>query len=241
MEQVKVLLDLQEIMTRRCAIEEEKRKVPLDVADLKGLFEEREAAFLAAGQEFESLRQQRRDREREIEEERDLVEKAKAKLMGIKTNKEYYAMLKEIEQTKKVNTEREEVLLALMARFEEAEKRLADLKAEFEEVEGRYRTQMVDIDARMATFDKEIAAVDAERRRIGASLEAGLLRRFEQIFDRREGLAIASAHNCSCSGCHMNLSPQLYNMLQRGDKLYSCPNCNRLLYFSEEADGAEAG
>ncbi len=241
MEQVKVLLDLQEIMTRRRTIEEEKRKVPLNVADLKAVFEEREAAFLAAGQEFELLRQQRRDQEREIEEERDLVEKAKAKLMGIKTNKEYYAMLKEIEQTKRLNTEREEALLALMVRFEEAEKRLAERKAEFEEVEGRYRTQMVDIDARMATFDQEIALVNADKERIGASLDGGLLRRFELIFERREGLAIASAHNCSCSGCHMNLSPQLFIMLQRDDKLHTCPNCNRMLYYSEEGDGAEAG
>jgi predicted nucleic acid-binding Zn-ribbon protein len=241
MEQVKVLLDLQEIMTRMRAIEDEKRKVPLKVADLKALFDEREAAFLAASQEFEALRQQRRDQEREIEEERDKVEKAKAKLMGIKTNKEYYAMLKEIEQTKRLNTEREEALLALMARFEESEKRLAESKAEFEEVEGRYRTQMVDIDARVASFDQEIAGVNAEKQRVGGMLEGGLLRRFELIFERREGLAIASAHNCSCSGCHMNLSPQLYNMLQREDKLYACPNCNRLLYYSEAEGGAEAG
>ena len=239
MEQVKVLLDLQEIMTRARSIEEEKRKVPLEVADLKGLFEEREAACLAAGQEFEAIRAQRRELEREIEEERDKVEKAKAKLMGIKTNKEYYAMLKEIDQTKRLNTEREEALLALMARYEEAEKRAADCKSELEEVEGRYRARMVEIDARVSSFDREIAEVAAEKRRVGGGLDAGLLRRFELIFERREGLAIAAARNCSCTGCHMNLSPQLYNMLQRGDKLYACPNCNRLLYYAEDEGTGE--
>jgi predicted nucleic acid-binding Zn-ribbon protein len=239
MEQVKVLLDLQEIMTRARSIEEEKRKVPLEVADLKGLFEEREAAALAADQEFESVRSQRRELEREIEEERDKVEKAKAKLMGIKTNKEYYAMLKEIDQTKRLNTEREDALLALLARFEESEKRAADCRAELEEVGGRYRSRMVEVDARMASFDREIAEADAEKRRVGASIDASLLRRFELIFERREGLAIAAARNFSCTGCHMNLSPQLYNLLQRDDKLYACPNCNRLLYYSEE-DGTGA-
>ncbi|HEY3488518.1 MAG TPA: C4-type zinc ribbon domain-containing protein [Candidatus Deferrimicrobiaceae bacterium] len=241
MEQVKILLDLQEIMTRARTVEEQKRRVPLEVADLKGLFEEREAAFLAARQEFEGVRQQRRDLEREIEEESDKVEKAKAKLMGIKTNKEYYAMLKEIEQTKRLNTEREEALLALMARHEEAEKRMNECKAELDEVSGRYHEQMVDIDARMASYDREIAAINADRQRKGASLDKSLLRRFELIFERRSGVAIASAQQCACSGCHMNLSPQLYNMLQRGDKLYVCPNCNRLLYYSEECEGSEAG
>ena len=42
MEQVKVLIDLQQILTRARTVETEKNKVPLEVADLKSLFEERE-------------------------------------------------------------------------------------------------------------------------------------------------------------------------------------------------------
>ncbi|MBI5905450.1 MAG: hypothetical protein HZB86_07850, partial [Deltaproteobacteria bacterium] len=123
MDQVKSLIDLQEVMSQARRLEEEKQRIPLEVADLKSLFEEREAKFLAADQEYETLRTQRRDKEREIEEERDKVERAKAKLMSIKTNKEYYAMLKEIEGTRRTNAAREEELLALLSRYEEAEKR----------------------------------------------------------------------------------------------------------------------
>ncbi len=53
MEQVRVLIDLQEILTRARAVEAQKNKVPLEVADLKSLFEEREAKFLSSRQEFE--------------------------------------------------------------------------------------------------------------------------------------------------------------------------------------------
>ena len=66
MEQVKLLIDLQEVMGRARRLDEEKQKIPLEVADLKSLFEEREAAFLAAEQEFETLKQQRRDPKRRI-------------------------------------------------------------------------------------------------------------------------------------------------------------------------------
>src|SRR5659263_534009 len=85
----------------------------------KSLFEEREASFLAVEQEFETLKQQRREKERELEEERDKVERAKAKLMSIKTNKEYYAMLKEIEGTRRTNAAREEELLSILVRYED--------------------------------------------------------------------------------------------------------------------------
>ena len=82
MEQVKILIDLQEVMCQARRLDEEKQKIPLEVADLKSLFEEREASFLATEQEFETLKLQRREKEREIEEERDKVERAKAKTRG---------------------------------------------------------------------------------------------------------------------------------------------------------------
>jgi len=238
MEQMKILIDLQEIMTGMKVVEAEKRKVPLQVADLKALFEEREAKFLSTQKEFEQLRGDRREKEREIEEERDKVERAKAKLMSIKTNKEYYAMLKEIEATKRTNAEREEELLSVMGRHEESEKRLAEFKAEVDEVGGQYRERMVDIEAKMASFDKEIAALEAKKAAVASRIDKGLARRFEMIFDRRDGIAIVPARNQSCMGCHMNISPQLFNLLQRDDRIHTCPNCNRILYF--EVREAEA-
>lgn len=235
MEQVKVLIDLQRILSDARMVETEKNKVPLEVADLKSLFEERETKFLAARQEFEQVQREKREKERAIEEERDKVEKAKAKLMSIKTNKEYYAMLKEIEATKRTNSAREEELLAILSRYEELEKRLSDLKTEVEEVGGRYRERMVDIEARMARFDKDISVLLVKKTEVASRIDAGLLRRFEMIFQRRDGIAIVPARNHSCTGCHMNIAPQLFNLLQRDDKLYSCPNCNRILYYEGNA------
>jgi predicted nucleic acid-binding Zn-ribbon protein len=239
MEQVKALIDLQEAMSQAKRLEEEKQKIPLEVADLKSLFEEREASYLAANLEFETLRQQRREKEREIEEERDKVERAKAKLMSIKTNKEYYAMLKEIEGTRRSNSAREEELLDLLSRFEESEKRLAERKAELDDVSGKYRERMVDVEARMGSFDEDIGKFVTRKRQVASKLDAGLVRRFEMIFERRDGLAIIAARNYSCTGCHMNIAPQLFNKLQREDRIHTCPNCNRILYY--ESTEKEAG
>jgi predicted nucleic acid-binding Zn-ribbon protein len=227
MEQVKALIDLQEAMSQAKRLEEEKQKIPLEVADLKSLFEEREASYLAANLEFETLRQQRREKEREIEEERDKVERAKAKLMSIKTNKEYYAMLKEIEGTRRSNSAREEELLDLLSRFEESEKRLAERKAELDDVSGKYRERMVDVEARMGSFDEDIGKFVTRKRQVASKLDAGLV------------LAIIAARNYSCTGCHMNIAPQLFNMLQREDRIHTCPNCNRILYY--ESTEKEAG
>jgi predicted nucleic acid-binding Zn-ribbon protein len=146
-------------------------------------------------------------------------------------------MLKEIEGTKRANTAREDELLAILARYEEAEKRLAEFKAEVDEVSGQYRERMVDVEAKMASFDKDIALLTAKKSEVAGRIDAGLARRFEMIFDRRDGIAIVPARNQSCTGCHMNLSPQLFNLLQRDDRIYTCPNCNRILYYELPQEG----
>jgi predicted nucleic acid-binding Zn-ribbon protein len=228
-------------MSQARRLEDEKQKIPLEVADLKSLFEEREARYLATEQEFEALRNQRREKEREIEEERDKVERAKAKLMSIKTNKEYYAMLKEIEGTRRSNAAREEELLALLVRYEETEKRLAEQKAELDEVSAKYRERMVEVEARMGSFDGDIGKFLARKKQVSSGLEPGLARRFEMIFERRDGLAVVAAKNYSCTGCHMNIAPQLFNLLQREDRIHTCPNCNRVVYFEATETEAAGG
>jgi len=54
---------------------------------------------------------------------------------------------------------------------------------------------------------------------------------------RRNGIAIVAVSRGICSGCHMNIPPQLYNELQRSEQILCCPNCNRILYWDETADG----
>ena len=238
MEQIKCLLDLQKAMSEAKRLDDEKQRIPLEAADLKDLFEEKKALYLAAEEEFKALKALRLEKEREIEEEQDKVEKAKAKLMSIKTNKEYYAMLKEIDGTKRINTAREDDLLSLLSRYEESEKLLAVAKTELDAVEGEYREAMTGIEARMSSFDAEIEKILARKREIASKLDKGLVSRFETIFQRREGVAVAAAINYSCVGCNMNISPQLFNMLQREDRIHTCPNCNRILYFDPQADEA---
>jgi len=238
MEQIKYLLDLQKAMSEEKRLCDEKFRIPHEAADLKKLLEEKNAVFLAADKEFQTLKALRLEKEREIEEERDKAEKAKAKLMSIKTNKEYYAMLNEIDGTRRINIAREDELLSLMSKYEEAEKILAERKAELDAVTSEHKERMTGIEARMSAFDGDIEKINERKREISAKLEKGLVSRFVTIFERREGLAITAAIHSSCSGCNMNISPQILNLLQRDERIQYCPNCNRVLYFEEQADEA---
>ena len=55
--------------------------------------------------------------------------------------------------------------------------------------------------------------------------------RYEMIFSRRGGLAVAPAKSGTCQGCRMRMPPQLYNEIQKHLKIHFCPNCQRILYY----------
>jgi hypothetical protein len=61
------------------------------------------------------------------------------------------------------------------------------------------------------------------------------------IFSRRGGLAVVEIRGGTCQGCHMNIPPQLFNLIQRNEQVIPCPNCQRILHWrperAEEANG----
>jgi uncharacterized protein len=96
--------------------------------------------------------------------------------------------------------------------------------------------------AELAASEKEIAAqvedlkISISKQRVDRDLmarniDATLLQRYETIFSRRGGLAVAEARGGTCQGCRMRLPPQLYNELQKHLQIHYCPNCRRILYF----------
>jgi len=70
-----------------------------------------------------------------------------------------------------------------------------------------------------------------ERDREAALIDDVLLQRYQMIFSRRAGLAVALAKSGTCQGCRMRLPPQLYNEIQKHLQIHFCPNCQRILYY----------
>ncbi len=60
-----------------------------------------------------------------------------------------------------------------------------------------------------------------------------MIGKYDLLRDRRNGLAIVNVLGGVCQGCFMNLPPQQYNILLRGDKMLDCPSCQRMLYHQE--------
>jgi predicted nucleic acid-binding Zn-ribbon protein len=168
---------------------------------------------------------------------------AKHKLTQAKNSKEYMAAQREIEQRRESLAGREGEIAKLVEAVEAKKKLLAERAGDVQTLKDSIQKDGEVARVRMAELEGKIAALRAERDALAAGVKPEVLKRYGTIRMRR-GLAVVSVRNGTCQGCNMNIPPQLYNTLQRGLSIETCPSCHRLIYWEDlmkdpaPADGA---
>jgi predicted nucleic acid-binding Zn-ribbon protein len=157
---------------------------------------------------------------------------AKHKLAQAKNSKEYMAAQREIEQRRESLTAREAEIAKLVEAVEAKKKLLAERAADVQALRDSIAKDGEVARARMAEIQAQIDGQRGERDKLAAAVKPDVLKRYGSIRMRR-GLAVVSVRNGTCQGCNMNIPPQLYNVLQRGLTIETCPSCNRIIYWEE--------
>ncbi|MGB8294375.1 MAG: C4-type zinc ribbon domain-containing protein [Polyangia bacterium] len=168
----------------------------------------------------------------QLQTEEATVSGAKHKLSLAKNSKEYVAAQREIEQTRESAQTREAEVAKLVEAIQAKEKLLADRAEELKGLRSSIEKDGEIANSKMAEVQKKIDALQVTRDKVAAGIRPDYLKRYGAIRMRR-GLAVATVRNGTCLGCNMNVPPQLYNTLQRGNTLETCPYCHRIIYWEE--------
>ena len=234
-EQMELLRQMQEldqelntIRASRAELSGEEEELGAEEARVQGMVDSLVA-------DVEALRAQRRELTQSLAVEQENVQKAEGRLPAIKTQKEYVAVLKEIDTAKKLNKEIQEKLAAkdqeIAALARDQEEKEAELAALTEKVAGRRG----EISAALADCDGQLGEKETLRDSLLGGLPIPVRKRYQMLLDRRNGLAVVEARRGTCLGCNMQLPPQFFNSLFSMRELQTCPHCNRLLYVIIEA------
>ena len=126
----------------------------------------------------------------------------------------------------------EEPLLELMDQVERARAAEAELREAFARAKRKWQETMTRTRAETARMQKEIALLRPERERLATQLEKSLLRRYDEIRLRREGIGMAMTATAICPICHTKITPKAMSRLREGEELTFCENCARMLGWS---------
>jgi uncharacterized protein len=231
-EQLNLLIQLQQLDKSIQDLLLTSEENPKKVQQVDQEIQEVQETFLAFNQEIDGLKKQRKSLEREIEESDQKIKKSQVKLMEVKTNKEYKAMLTETDELKKSKGGKEDLLLELMEKLEEGIQKEKALKKTVEAKNAEGKLKKDQLEKERQAYEKELLAMNQKRQELTSRIDFPLLKQYEFLKDRLKGVAVAEVKDATCLSCHMQIPPQLYNELHRKDKIIPCPSCLRILYLT---------
>ncbi|MEF2144547.1 MAG: C4-type zinc ribbon domain-containing protein [Desulfovibrionaceae bacterium] len=238
--QIEQLVVLQSVDDEIINLREELEAAPRELAELEGQLDIFNERMGQVDEKLEMLREQRGRLELEIEEDASKVKKSKNKLMMASNTREYHAMMREMDSLEKLNRMREEERVAVAEELNRQKEAKQEISGEMEGLQEEHKSKKATLDERVNKAQKRLDTLDKKRKKAGKVVPVPILGRYEFIRERLANPVIVPVTEGVCGGCHIMIPPQVYNELQKGMQILSCPNCQRLIYWVEHTPEALA-
>jgi uncharacterized protein len=235
-EKISLLIQLQHCDNRIREIIRKKGEGPLKIQKSEEDLRKAEGEIEEERMKLDVFKKERRRIEQEVQELDQKIEKSTIKLSHIKSNKEYTAALKEIDDLKRAKFITEDKIIEVMERIDsleqgasEQDRRLEAFRTEAEQVKEKILQEL-------AILDQELTGLEEKRNAFIKDVDPEFLRRYLFLRERKNGLAVSAVVTGVCQTCHLGIPPQKFNELIRGNALMTCPHCNRIMYWGEDED-----
>jgi len=229
--QLELLWELQKIDLGLKSIQEEKDRYPTEMKKLDEKQKVETERIEKEKEKIESLEKTRRQKEGQLNLEQEKIKRAEAKMFEVKTNKEYQALLGEIDAIKGANSRMEEEILRVMDEIDELKKDLSkrekDVGATLEKIEAERKK----LQQQMGHDDKVWEKQMERREALSKQIETKLVKLYNTLKEKRQGVGVVGVKRETCQGCFVNVPPQLFIEVQKNNALVRCPHCNRILYW----------
>ena len=235
-EQLELLWELQKIDLDLKSIKEEQDRFPKEMKKLDEKQDIEKERIQKEKEKLELLEKERKQKEKSLLLEQDKVKRAEGRLFEIKTNKEYQALLTEVDAIKEATSRAEEEILQVMDEIDELKKillkREKEIAATLEKIEGERK----EIQERMVKGDVAWKGKMKRRETLNKQIESKLFKLYNTLKEKRQGIGVVSVKHETCQGCFVNVPPQMFIEVQKNNALIRCPHCNRILYWERDGE-----
>jgi predicted nucleic acid-binding Zn-ribbon protein len=228
-EQLVRLVRIQDLVTRTRQARELVENAPQRLEEIEQRFRERNAEYVAARERYEALEADQRHRSSELAGLEENRKKYMDDLMQVSNQREYAAMLREIDTVKSQISAHETAILEDLEEIEGAKSDLATHEEHIQEERKRVAVEREQVEQAAAAAREEIERLTAERKAIEAELPGGVVAAVERLETGRAGHFLAGAEDGICQSCFVRVRPQVYQEIRLAARIHTCSNCRRIL------------
>lgn len=192
----------------------------------------------------EEAARERRAAEAAASDAQEKLKKYQQQINRVSTQREYGALLQEIDTVKAQISGSEEKAFSSLERHEKTQKDLDAQRESFRELEGRYAAELARWESEKPAVAQQVDDLKARIADLRGRLPRGVVSQFERILERYPGGALASVRlierpgkmqrEWHCSACNYRVRPQSVVEIRNGSGLVQCDSCKRILYLEAE-------
>ncbi len=226
-----------EIQSARAVVE----NAPARIEAIESAFRERNAEYVAVKERHDELDKDRKDRTIELETLEASRKKFMESLMQVKNQREYAAVLKEIDAVKAQIGAHEEAILKGMEEIEKLKGDLDSRSGHIEEERRRVAEEHARVEAEAKAAESRIAEAERERAVLESELPADLIEAVRRVEEGRGGVFLAKAEKELCQSCFVRIRPQVFQEIRLATRIHNCGQCRRFLYYEPALRAERAG
>ncbi len=200
-----------------------------------------QSAFEAKKEEIQLTQVQCDRLELELKSKDEAINKLRASLNNARTNKEYAALLTQLNTTKADNSKLETQILGLMKDIETDQAECNRIKQEIDEQKQQLEQIRKKSESLAIEYQAEIEQIQTEWDSLAKTIPTVHLEIFKRVAETYDGQAVVAIEQhgnrsdaFSCGGCFMGITAECVNLLLTRDDIIRCPNCTRILVLGAE-------
>jgi predicted nucleic acid-binding Zn-ribbon protein len=236
------LIELQELDLEILRISDRLARIPAERDQIEEEFNRRASEFLALKETHRQTLEQRTQLEQELVTTQIGLEKFEQDKTRVRNEKEYTAVLREIDVARKHVGALETEIIRLMEEAEKLDSIVNEKSPEVEHLRSQVDQTLEALDSEKIRANRQLEEFTDRRANLAKHLPKNLFNTYDRMSRLRRGQALAEVSSEGiCAVCRMRVRPKVFSDVRKGDQLITCENCGRILYYrNETTQSAEA-
>jgi predicted nucleic acid-binding Zn-ribbon protein len=210
-------------------------KIPLQLKDIDTSIESQSQAVLKAKDKLAQNQKLRRSLEGDIQAIKAQIDKYKHQLGGVKTNKEYSALLKEIEDAQSKIDQKEEEIISEMLNADDIGEEIRKAESKVNEAKEKLGKEKEALLQKREELEEKNSELTQKKEELLPQIPKEQSTLYLEIFKKKNGIPLSPVTDDFCSMCQIRIRPQVLNELKAETQIILCENCGRILYIKKRS------
>jgi predicted nucleic acid-binding Zn-ribbon protein len=231
MSSVKIIVELQNIDSQLMELEEIlgdlPRKVKESIAE-----EQRTLSNIEDNKNrVKEIQLELNKMELRVKEDNDKINTLKDQLFQVTTNRQYDAIMSEIDHLKEQLDNDENIEIELLEEKEKLDKEISEQEVNVEKVSKDLVEKRENLEKLIEESAEQKDTLEQERNTLIKDIEPNIMKRYDTVRKARRGTAAVPVLGNSCSGCGAVVPPQKIAEIKEDKTPHTCDECMRFLYI----------